>query len=138
MTEPATGDSSAKGSRALRVPGSQLQTGGDVKVSPGGPAELVNLSETGALVETTARLVVGSTVALCIGGSRPQRLPGRVVRCQVCGIHRDNTMTYQVAIAFESAKVEMSELQTPAPDAAAAAASEAAVAEPEMELVNEW
>ena len=110
----------------------------EVKLSPGGPAELINLSATGALVETTARLAVGASTSVCIGGARPQRLAGRVARCQVCGIHRNNTMTYQLAIEFEaSTQVELADV--PQAVAAPAAVVAAAAAPPrEPEFVNEW
>ncbi|HKY23232.1 MAG TPA: PilZ domain-containing protein [Vicinamibacterales bacterium] len=125
---------------AQRVAGSEIEAGSEVKLFPGGPAELVNLSQTGALVETKSRLVAGAVVTLCIGGTQPQRLPGKAVRCQVCAIHRDSTMTYQVAITFdepapvdvapmESAEVAMDAAPEPPPDTAAAAIPD---------LVNEW
>lgn len=87
---------------APRVTGSAVADGAEVKLSPGGVVNLINISETGALVETSARYGIGASVAVCIGGSRPQRLPGRVVRCHVCGIHRDSTMSYQIGIDFDA------------------------------------
>ena len=79
-------------------------------------------------------------VTLCIGGPTPQRLAGRTVRCQVCAIHRDSTMTYQIAITFDQpAKVEaLREIpaasdEIPEPSVMAATS----VAE-SKEPVNEW
>src|SRR5712692_3149221 len=84
--------------RGPRVAGSEVATEAEVRLSPGGIADLINLSETGALVEARSRLAVDAKVTLAIGGASPQRLLGRVVRCQVCAIHRDNTMSYQIGI----------------------------------------
>jgi len=96
------GEGLTAGSRAARrVPGAEVAMGGEVRLSPGGAVELINISQGGALVETSARLVVGAVVTLSVGGPRPQRLRGRIVRSQVCAIHRDSTMSYQLGIAFE-------------------------------------
>jgi hypothetical protein len=111
----------------------------DVKLSPGGPAELISLSATGALVETTTRLVVGATTSVCIGGARPQKLPGRVTRCQVCGIHRNNTMTYQLAIEFQpSTEVDLGDVPAAASSGADLVAPALVAPQPPPELVNEW
>ena len=121
--------------------GSEIAAGSEVKLIPGGVAELIDLSDTGALVETPMKLASGVPVTLCIGGANPQRLPGRTVRCQVCAIHRDSTMTYQIAIAFDQPAAIDALREVPAPTAVAAPAppqpsSEAGGDGPE--LVNEW
>jgi hypothetical protein len=126
---------------ARRVAGSEITTGGEVKLQPGGVVDLVNLSETGALVETRNRLAVGATVTLLIGGARPQRLAGRIVRCQVCAIHRDSTMSYQLGIAFnQAAQLEVAADAAAGVEAGAPAASApaGAAASPPAELANEW
>lgn len=127
---------------ARRVSGEDVDIGSEVKLSPGGPCELINVSETGALVETKARVTTGTAVALCIGGPKPQRIQSRVVRSQVCAIHRDSTMTYQIGLTFdEPVRIEglPSDLPVVATPAAAAAAPvpEAVVAALPA-LVNEW
>ena len=43
----------------------------------------------------------GAKVLITLTGKEPKRLTGRVVRCQVCAIHRDGTMTYQTALALD-------------------------------------
>ena len=125
---------------AKRVAGSDIAAGSEVKLIPGGAAELIDLSGTGALVETPTKLASGVPVTLCIGGQSPQRLPGRTVRCQVCAIHRDSTMTYQIAITFDQpAKVEA---LVDVPEANVIEAAPPAVAATTrvdgQELVNEW
>ena len=121
--------------------GSEIAAGSEVKLIPGGVAELIDLSDTGALVETPMKLASGVPVTLCIGGANPQRLPGRTVRCQVCAIHRDSTMTYQIAIAFDQPAAIEALLEAPAATAAVAPvpvepAIEASGDGPEP--VNEW
>jgi len=117
-------------------------SGVEVKLSPGGPAELIKLTEVEALVETPSRFSIGASVALCIGGPSPRRLPGRVLRCQVCGIHRDNTMIYQIGVSFDAAApAESAEPPSVATTNGAAdivAAVNAAGRSETDELVNEW
>ena len=83
-----------------RVQGNQVAAAGSVRLQPGGPVELLNVSEKGALVESRQKLATGTKVVLITAGDRPQRLQGEVVRSTVTAIHRDSTMTYQLAIAF--------------------------------------
>jgi hypothetical protein len=128
---------------ARRVAGDDVEIGSEVKLSPGGPCELINVSETGALVETRARVTTGTAVALCIGGPKPQRIQSRVVRSQVCAIHRDSTMTYQIGLTFDEAvRIEGLPPDIPvvasAPTAAAPPVVAEAVATAPPALVNEW
>jgi hypothetical protein len=97
----AAGPAIASDRVARRIPAAEILDGGDVRLAPGGPVELVNISETGALVESRHRTAVGAAVALCIGGDQPRRLPARVVRSQVCAINTDSTMKYQLGLAFD-------------------------------------
>ena len=126
---------------AKRVAGADIATGAEVKLIPGGAAELIDLSGTGALVETPMKLATGVPVTLSISGPNPQRLAGRTVRCQVCAIHRDSTMTYQIAIAFDQpAPIDafrepaVPSATLPEPPTVAAAPGVEAGGEP----VNEW
>jgi hypothetical protein len=91
----------ATDSRAPRLEAAEAGFNREVKLSPGGPAELLNVSETGILVEGKTRLSTGSKVVITLTGREQKRLSGRVVRCQVCAIHRDGTMTYQTALALD-------------------------------------
>jgi len=115
--------------------------GVEVRLSPGGAAELIKLADMDALVQTSTRFSIGASVALCIGGPSPRRLAGRVIRCQVCGIHRDNTMVYQIGIGFDAPTsidgAEAAADDTPAGPNAAAAASTGVHSEA-VALVNEW
>lgn len=146
----------ARPDRSARVAGTDLPTGGDVKLVPGGPCDLINVSESGALVEGKTKLHVGAIVKLHLGGDHPRQVTGRVVRCQVSAIHRDSSMSYQVGIAFEDAAAigdvvveRAAPAEQPAPppleDAVPPPLLEAAGrplerAEPAelAELVNEW
>jgi len=113
----------------------------EVKLSPGGAAELIKLSDTGALVEAPSRFSIGASVALCIGGPSPRRLAGRVVRCQVCGIHRNNTMVYEIGIDFDapaSADVAGPPVHAPAGAIDAIAAASDGVRTDAVVPVNEW
>lgn len=123
---------------ARRVPGHQVAGGTTVKLSPGGVAELLNVSATGALVESRNRLAAGTKVVLAIGGDQPQRLEGEVLRSTVAAIHRDSTMTYQLAIAF-GASTKFSGLaeETPSEPTANAEATPVAPAAAAVP-VNEW
>ena len=131
--------------RSARIAGSEVDTGGDVKLVPGGPVDLINLSETGALVEGRSRCAVGSVVTLCLGGESPRRMAARVVRCNVSVIHRDSTMSYQLGLEFDEA-IALDDLVAPdlvtpaeAPIQAVTAEALAPALTPEVEeLVNEW
>ncbi len=129
------------GTEARRVPGQQVASSQTVRLTPGGEVELLNISATGALVETRHRLATGTSLVMSIGGDRPQRLPGEVVRSTVTAIHRDSTMTYQLGIAFRADTKFEGVPEEPDPAVAAAAAAPADVpTEPAdgVALVNEW
>jgi hypothetical protein len=134
-----TADTGRSG-RNTRVSGADVTAGGEVKLIPGGVVDLINLSETGALVEGRSRLAVGASVTLSIGGESPRKVAGRVVRCNVSAIHRDSTMSYQIGLAFQEA-VAIDAIVDTAPAAAPAPVAPPPVAArpPEVEeLVNEW
>jgi hypothetical protein len=122
-----------------RVPGSEIVDGGDVRLVPGGPVELVNMSETGALVESRHRAPVGAVVTLCIGSEKRRRLPGRIARSQVCAIAGDSTMRYQLGLAFDEPTYVEIIAGSHAGSSDEAPDEEAAPPEPQVEeLVNEW
>jgi len=143
--DAAAADADA-GRRAPRLDANEAGFNREVKMSPGGAAELLNVSETGLLVEGKTRLATGSKVLITLTGREQRRLTGRVVRCQVCAIHRDGTMTYQTALALDQpAGIEIAAPQVPAPIAEeqvdqmprpVQAAAPAASVTPR--LVNEW
>jgi hypothetical protein len=133
--------------RSARIPAAEVDGGNDVKLVPGGTVDLINLSDTGALVESKTRCAVGAAVTLCVGGDNPRRLQARVVRCNVSAIHRDSSMSYQLALTFDDgASADAISAQDVTVDAPAAAAVPVApppavvlAAAPVVEeLVNEW
>ena len=129
--------------RAPRMEAAEAGLNREVKLSPGGAAELLNVSETGLLVEGKTRLSTGAKVLITLNGRDTKRLTGRVVRCQVCAIHRDGTMTYQTALALDQpAGLEpfAAESGASGPETAAASAppEPVAVASAAPRLVNEW
>jgi hypothetical protein len=69
-----------------------------------GQASLVNISPTGLLAESAARLLVGSSVEILFeGGFLPATAAGRVARCEVAAMGRDGLLRYHLAIEFDSA-----------------------------------
>ena len=67
-------------------------------------ASLVNISATGLLAESAARLQVGSSVTILFaGGFVPTSVAGRVARCEVAAMGRDGLLRYHLAIEFDDA-----------------------------------
>lgn len=67
----------------------------------GATASLVNISSTGLLAESTARLAVGSAATVAIeGGFTPSRVEGRVARCEVAVMGADGLLRYHLGIEF--------------------------------------
>ena len=103
LTEPNGRSGSPAGrespQRSPRVPGSQLETP-RARLLPGGDVDVINISDTGLLVEGKFRPGVGTIVTIRIQGSRA-RLEGRIVRSRISTIHRDGTLSYESAIDFE-------------------------------------
>ena len=87
---------------AKRYPAAALPGITGVRLAPlDAPASLVNLSETGALVECAGRPPVGGTVHLHLAGTFvPASIQARVVRCEVAGIAADGSLHYQLGLAF--------------------------------------
>ena len=86
--------------RSPRVPA--LQIGKPrARLLPGGDVDVINISETGLLVEGKSRPGVGTVVTVRIQGSRA-KLEGRIVRSKISTIHRDGTLSYESAIEFDT------------------------------------
>ena len=87
---------------AKRYPAAALPGITGVRLAPhDAAATLVNLSETGALVECAGRPPVGGTVHLQLAGTFvPASIQARVVRCEVAGIAADGALHYQLGLAF--------------------------------------
>lgn len=72
-----------------------------VRVRPGHRAELIDVSDGGALVETTHRLLPGTTVELHIATAEGStRVRGRVVRCGVSKLF-PAAVWYRGAVQFD-------------------------------------
>ncbi len=70
-------------------------------VPPGATAALVNLSATGMLVESEARLGPGTDLAVEFAGRfTPSLVEGRVIRCEVIGITDGGSLRYRLGLAF--------------------------------------
>jgi hypothetical protein len=86
--------------RSPRVPAAQIGKP-RARLLPGGDVDVINISDTGLLVEGKARPGVGTVVTIRIQGSRA-KLEGRIVRSKISTIHRDGTLSYESAIEFDT------------------------------------
>ena len=84
----------------------------------GAAAQLLNMSATGLLAESMARLHVGALVTVAFeGGFDPPTASGRVVRCEVAVMGRDGLLHYHLGIEFDQPLQWGDEAQaTPAPE----------------------
>jgi hypothetical protein len=72
-------------------------------LAQGAAAQLVNMSSTGLLAETAAKLLVGTRATVAFeGGFTPTTVDGRVVRCEVAVMTRDGELRYHIAVEFDS------------------------------------
>jgi hypothetical protein len=70
------------------------------RIRPGHPAAVIDVSPTGALVETSKRLLPGAAVDLFVETAECRDLVrGRVLRCAVAYLD-DRSIRYRAAIAF--------------------------------------
>jgi hypothetical protein len=73
-------------------------------VRPGNAVRLVNLAEGGALVHSRRPLPPGARIHLQIlGGARPVRISGQVLRCGVASLSAADGALYLGALQFDSA-----------------------------------
>lgn len=122
LTEPTDQPGSPDGGppdRSPRVPASQIGRP-RARLLPGGDVDVVNISDTGLLVEGKARPGVGTLVTIRIQGSRA-KLEGRIVRSRISTIHRDGTLSYESAIEFDTPMPVQDIVNSPAAAPAAAA-----------------
>jgi len=87
--------------RAPRVTPAEASGPTKARLLPGGEVDVLNVSETGLLVEGKSRPVVGTIVSIRLKGSRLRKLDGKIVRSRVSTIHRDGTLSYESAIEFD-------------------------------------
>lgn len=102
LTDPTPDDADAQSSkRARRLRASEAGVVRQARLLPGGDADILNISNTGLLVENKSRLPIGSTVNVRVQGSAVMGIEGHIVRSRVSAIHRDGTLTYETAIEFD-------------------------------------
>ena len=102
LTDPSPEDvDAASSTRARRLRASEAGVVRQARLLPGGDADILNISNTGLLVENKTRLPIGSSVNVRVQGSSVMGLEGHIVRSRVSAIHRDGTLSYETAIEFE-------------------------------------
>jgi len=102
LTDPSPEDVDALSSkRARRLRASEAGVVRQARLLPGGDADILNISNTGLLVENKSRLPIGSTVNVRVQGSSVMGIEGHIVRSRVSAIHRDGTLSYETAIEFD-------------------------------------
>jgi hypothetical protein len=70
---------------------------------PGLDASLVNISTTGLLAQSAAKMRVGTCLAVEFeGGFLPSSITGRVVRCEVAVMEPDGILRYHIGIEFDA------------------------------------
>jgi hypothetical protein len=74
----------------------------EVKPISGDTARLLNISKTGVLLETTARLQPGqrSTVVIVDGNDRKTRAEGHIIRTELVSMGPSGELIYRTAMAF--------------------------------------
>ena len=100
LDEPGSPGPGTPQHRSPRVSASQIGRP-RARLLPGGDVDVINISDTGLLVEGKARPGVGTVVTIRIQGSRA-KLEGRIVRSKISTIHRDGTLSYESAIEFDT------------------------------------
>src|SRR3954467_4234481 len=95
----------------------------EIKPSTGDGARLLNISRSGVLLETTARLQPGrrSMITIVNDADQKERAEGRVIRTELVSIGKGGELIYRTAMAFTT------ELNLKAPGALQETAAEACV-----------
>jgi hypothetical protein len=86
--------------RDHRWPGQDLPVFTVVRLPWGLDAQIVNISRSGLLLESGARLSVGELQSFEIRGTQPVLVTGRIVRSHVAGV--DRAARYQTAVHFQA------------------------------------
>lgn len=95
-----------------RVPAAKLHID-EATLRPGCPVDVVDLSSTGAQVESMRPLRPGSRVHVRLASrNRTLAVAAHVVRCAVWSLHPENGVTYRGALRFEEACQSFWEEQT--------------------------
>jgi PilZ domain len=100
--KPPTQMSDTEKRVAVRHTASQVPGITAIRLSPQGTrATLVNISNTGILVESASSLKPTSAVTIVFEGTfTPSSIPSRVARTTVVGIGKDGTMRYHIGLSF--------------------------------------
>jgi hypothetical protein len=141
LTDPSPDDVDALASkRARRLRAAEAGVRRQARLLPGGDADILNISNTGLLVENKTRLPIGSTVNVRVQGSAVMGLEGHIVRSRVSAIHRDGTLSYETAIEFDQPQsIDGVEPATPAQRAAAPRTEESAAEDVYViDTSNDW
>ena len=131
----------AASQRAPRLSAADLGSASRARLLPGGEVDVLNVSETGLLVEGRSRPVVGTVVSIRLQGSRLKRLEGRIVRSRVSTIHRNGTLSYESAIEFDQSHAVQDLVNAPAEAAEPPAEVAAAGGDDDVYLIdadNDW
>ena len=119
LTDPSPDDVEASSKRARRLRASEAGVVRQARLLPGGDADILNISNTGLLVENKSRLPIGSTVNVRVQGSSVMGIEGHIVRSRVSAIHRDGSLTYETAVEFDRPyPIDGDELEPPKPRSA--------------------
>ena len=141
LTDPSPEDTDALAARrARRLRAADAGVVRHARLLPGGDADILNISNTGLLVENKSRLPIGSTVNVRVQGSSVMGIEGHIVRSRVSAIHRDGTLSYETAIEFDHPQpIDGTE---PAPAQPRAAARRAAASSEDdvyvIDTSNDW
>src|SRR5688500_11575788 len=102
---------------APRLPAAKVPEITGLRLLPFGvEGTLVNISATGALVESDRRVPVNAAVGVQFKGSfSPASVRGRIARCAVATVDRTGRLRFHVGIAFNSSIVVTSAEEEPAP-----------------------
>jgi len=89
---------------APRLPASAVPGIKGVRLSPHGTeATLLNISASGALVECTSRIRLGTAVTTVFEGTfSPATIEGRVARSSVANVSKKGVLQYHIGIAFNN------------------------------------
>jgi hypothetical protein len=122
LTDPSPEDvDAAAAKRARRLRASEAGVVRQARLLPGGDADILNISNTGLLVENKSRLPIGSSVNVRVQGSSVMGIEGHIVRSRVSAIHRDGTLSYETAIEFDHPQsIDGDALEPPRPKPAPA------------------
>ncbi|HZI81790.1 MAG TPA: PilZ domain-containing protein [Vicinamibacterales bacterium] len=140
LTDPSPEDVDALAKkRARRLRASDAGVERQARLLPGGDANILNMSNTGLLVENKTRLPIGSTVNVRVEGSAVMGVEGHIVRSRVSAIHRDGTLSYETAIEFEQPRpIDGSETEPPPKPAARGRAASSEDDVYVIDTSNDW